>query len=80
MFRDKMQLSVTKALSLTKMQVMGEDVNPPSTISNSDSKYEVVHNFVYLRSSLSDSLPHDTELNRHIRKATTYMSRLTKRV
>lgn len=81
-FKAKMQPSVTKpkAISLKKMQVMGQDVNPPPSISNSDFKLEVVHNFVYLGSSLSDSLPHDTEINRRIRKATTYLSRLSKRV
>lgn len=62
-----MQPSVTKpkAISLKKMQVMGQDVNPPPSISNSDFKLEVVHNFVYLGSSLSDSLPRDTDKQAH---------------
>lgn len=50
-------------ISLKKMQVMGQDVNPLPSISISDCKLEVVHDFVYLGSSISDSLSFDTEVN-----------------
>lgn len=51
---------------------MGQDVNPPPSISISDYKLEVVHGFVFLGSF--------SELNRRIGKVIANMSRLKKRV
>ncbi|XP_069170405.1 uncharacterized protein [Procambarus clarkii] len=66
-------------ISLKKTQVMGQGVDSPPNISISDYKREVVHDFVYLGSTISDSLALDTELNKRIGKASTTMSRLTDR-
>ena len=55
--------------SLKKTQVMGQDY-----------VLEVVHDFVYLGSTISHSLCIDQELNKHIGKAATTKSRLTNRV
>jgi len=68
-------------ISIKKTQVMSQepaDDNPEITIG--DSKLEVVHDFVYLGSSIADSLVLETEINRRIGKAATTMSRLAKRV
>ena len=67
-------------ISLKKTQVMGQDVDSPPTISISDHELEVVHDFVYLGSTISDSLSLNSEISRRIGKAATSMSRLSKRV
>ena len=59
---------------------MGKDVDSPSSISISDHELDVVHDFVYLRSTISDSLALDMEINKRIGKAVTTMPSLTKRV
>ena len=51
--------------------VMGEDVNSPPSNTISDHKLEVVHDFVYLGSTISDTLSLDSELNTRIGKAAT---------
>ena len=66
--------------SLKKTQVMRQDVDTPPDIRISDHQLEVVHDFVYLGSTISDSLSLETELNKRIGKSATTMSRLTKRV
>ena len=66
-------------ISLKKTQVMGQDVDSPPTISISDHELEVVHDFVYLGSTISDSLSLNLEISRRIGKAATSMSRLSKR-
>ena len=67
-------------ISLKKTQVMGQGVPDPPEITISNHQLEVVHDFVNLGSTISDTLSLDTELNRRIGKASTTMSRLTKRV
>ena len=67
-------------ISLKKTQVMGQDVDSPPSISISDHELGVVHNFVHLGSTISDSFALDMEVNKHIGKAATTMSSLTKRV
>ena len=67
-------------ISLKKAQVMGEGISDPPKITISNDQLEVVHDFVYLGSTISDTLSLDTELNRRIGKVSTTMSRLTKRV
>ena len=59
---------------------MGHDVDSPPSISLSDYERDGVHDFVYLRSTISDSLALDMEINKRIGKAATTMSGLTKRV
>ena len=67
-------------ISLRKTQVMGQDVDSKPSISIFDHELDVVHDFVYLGSTISDSLSLDTELDKRIGRAATTMSRLTKRV
>ena len=66
-------------ISLKKTQVMGQDVDSPPAISINDLELDVIHDFVYLGSAISDTLSLDAELNRRIRKAATIMTRLTKK-
>ena len=67
-------------ISLKKTKVMGQDVDLPPSISILEYELDVVHDFVYLCSTISDSLSLDSELNKRIGKAATTMSRLSKRV
>lgn len=66
-------------ISFKKTQVMGQDVDSPPAISINGHKLDVVHDFVYLGSTISDTLTLDIEINRRIGKAATTLSRLTKR-
>ena len=66
--------------SLKKIQVMGQGVDSPPSITISTQELEVVHDFVYLGSTISDTLCLDVELDKGIGKAATMFSRLTKRV
>ena len=66
-------------ISLKKTQVMGQDTDSPSAISINDHELDVIHDFVYLGSAISDTLSLDAELNRRIGKAATTMTRLTKK-
>ena len=67
-------------IGLKKTQVMAQDVDSPPSISISNHELDVVHDLVYLGSTISDSLTLDMEINKCIRKAATTMSSLTKRV
>ena len=67
-------------ISLKKTQPMDQGISDPPEITISNHQLEVVHDFVYLGSTISDTLSLDTEHNRRIDKASTTMSRLTKRV
>ena len=64
-------------ISLKKTQVMGQD--SPPVISINDHELDVVHDFVYPGSAISDTLSLDAQLNRRIGKAATAMTRLTKK-
>ncbi|KAL8621446.1 hypothetical protein ACOMHN_048245 [Nucella lapillus] len=66
------------SISLKKTQVMGQDVDSPPAISINDHELDVIHDFVYLGSTISDSLSLDTELNRRIDKAATTMTKTDK--
>lgn len=67
-------------ISLKKTEVMAQDVDSPPNIKISNHQLEVVDSFVYLGSTISNSLSLDEELNKRIGKAATTMSRLAKRV
>ena len=67
-------------ISRKKTQVMGQGVDSPPSITISTQELEVVHDFVYLGSTISDTLSLDVELDKRIGKAATMFSRLTKRV
>ena len=66
-------------ISLKKTQVMGQDTDSPQVISISAHKLDVIHDFVYLGSTILDTLSLDVELNRRIGKAASTMTRLTKK-
>ena len=68
-----------RTINLKKTQVMGQDIDSPPAISISDHKLDVIHDFVYLGSAISDTLSLDAEHNRRIGKAATTMTRLTKK-
>ncbi|XP_069180854.1 uncharacterized protein [Procambarus clarkii] len=53
-------------VSLNKTQVMGQGVDSPPDIGIADSKLEVVYDFVYLGSTITDSFSLNTELNKCI--------------
>ena len=57
----------------------GQDINSPPAISINDCELDVIHDFVYLGSTISDTLSLDAELKRRIGKAATTMTRLTKK-
>ena len=66
-------------ISLKKTQVMGQDTDSPPAISTNDHEPDVIHDFVYLGSTISYTLSLDAELNRRIGKAVATMTRLTKK-
>ena len=67
-------------ISLAKTQVMGQDIMEIPSLFIHNYKLEVSHEFVYLGSSMTDSLFIDCELNKRIGKVALTLSRLTKRV
>ena len=50
--------------SLTKTQVMGQDVKETPSLFIHDYKLEVVHEFVYLGFTITDNFSLDNELNK----------------
>ena len=56
-------------ISLKKTQVMGQDTDSAPAISINDHELDVIHDFVYLGSAISDTLLLDAELNRRISKS-----------
>ena len=66
-------------ISLKKSQVMGQDTDSPPAISINDHELDVIYDFVYMGSAISDTLSFDSEFNRRIGKAATTMIRLTKK-
>ena len=67
-------------ISLKKTQVMAQGIDGQPHISLSNHALDVVHDFVYLGTTISDSLSLESELNKRIGKAATTMARLKKRV
>ena len=67
-------------ISLKKTNVVGQDVPTPPTIVIENYQLEVVHQFTYLGSTISDNLSLDVEINKRIGKAATTLGRLTLRV
>ena len=59
---------------------MGQDIKEIPSLFIHNYKLEVVHEFVYLRSTITDNLSIDTEFNKRIGKAAMTLSRLTKHV
>ena len=67
-------------ISLAKTQVIGQDIKEIPSLIIHNYKLEVVHEFVYLGSTITDNLSIDSELDKRIGKAAMILSRLTKRV
>jgi len=67
-------------ISLKKTNVMSQGTEQPPSITISNYELEVVQEFTYLGSTVTDTLSLDTELNRRIGRATSTLARLTKRV
>ena len=67
-------------ISLTKTQVMRQDNKEIPLLFIHNYILEVVHEFVYLGSTITDNLSIDSELNKRIGKNANTLSRLTKHV
>ena len=67
-------------ISLKKTNVLGQDVDTPPVTTIDNYQLEVVHEFTYLGSTITDNLSLDAELNKRIGKAATTLGRLATRV
>ena len=67
-------------ISQKKTQVMGQATPAPPCHTVSGEELEVVHQFQYQGSTTTDTLSLDVELSKHIGKALTTLSKLTKSV
>ena len=67
-------------ISLKKTNILAQDTEVPPHITIEDQPLDVVHQFTYLGSTITDNLSLDAELDKRIGKATSTMARLTNRV
>ena len=67
-------------ISLKKTNVLGQDTKELPAITIGDYELDVVEQFTYLGSNITDNLSLDTEIDKRIGKATTTLARLTSRV
>ena len=67
-------------ISLAKTQIMERDIKEIPSLFIHNYKLEVVHEFVYLGSTITVNLSSDSEFNKRIWKAAMTLSRLTKLV
>ena len=67
-------------INLKKTQVIGQGLDSSPSITISTQELEVVHDFVYLDSTISDTLSLVVKLDKRIGKVATMFSRLTKGV
>jgi len=67
-------------ISIKKTNIMAQGTRTEPEISICDSRLDVVKDFTYLGSTMSDDLSLDKELNRRIGRACTTFARLTERV
>ena len=67
-------------ISIKKTNVLAQETDLPPSIRINNQELDVVHQFTYLGSTITDNLSLDTELDRRIGKATSTMARLTSRV
>ena len=67
-------------ISLKKTNVLGQDIPAPPVITIDDYQLEVIHQFMYLGSTITDKLSLDPEINTRIGKAATTLPHLTSRV
>lgn len=67
-------------ISLKKTNVLSQDTSTAPAIAIDDYQLDVVHQFTYLGSTITDNLSLDVELDKRIGKATSTLARLSKRV
>ncbi|KAI0236502.1 hypothetical protein LSAT2_012947 [Lamellibrachia satsuma] len=67
-------------ISLKKTNVIARDSSQVPIVEINDYTLEVVEDFTYLGSSISNNLSLDTDINRRIGKAACTMAKVTKRV
>ena len=67
-------------ISLKKTNVLGQDIPAPPVITINDYELEVIHQFTYLGSTITNNLSFDPEIDKRIRKAATTLTCLTSRV
>jgi hypothetical protein len=67
-------------ISLKKTEVMGQNVDKPPKITISNYVLEVIHQFTYLGTTITDNFSLEAEINRRIGRASTIFARLTRRV
>ena len=67
-------------ISLKKTNVLGQDTPAPPVIIIDNYELDVVHQFTYLGSTITDNLSLDIEIDKRIGKAATTLARLTSRV
>ena len=67
-------------ISLTKMNVLGQDTEAPPVITIDDYELDDVCLFTYPGSTTTDNLSLDAEINKRIGKAASTLARLTARV
>ena len=60
-------------MNLKKTNVLGQDVDTPPIITIDNNELDVVHQFTYLSSTISDNLSLDAEINHRIGKAATML-------
>jgi len=63
-------------ISLKKTNVLGQDMDTPPVITIANYQLDVVHEFTYLGSTITDNLSLDAKLNKCISKAATTLGRL----
>ena len=68
------------AISPKKINVLGQDTLELPAITIDDYELDVVEQFTYLGSTITDDLSLDTEIDKRIGKAATTLARLTSRV
>ena len=67
-------------ISLKKTNVLDQDILAPLVITIDNYELKVVHQFMYLGSTITDNLSLDPEINKRIRKTATTLTCLTSRV
>ena len=65
-------------ISLKKTNVIARDASQVRSVKINDYTLEVVEDFTYIGSNISNNLSLDTEINRRIGKAACTMAKLTK--
>ena len=67
-------------ISLKKTNVLGQDIPASPVITIDDYELKVIHQFMYLGSTITNNLFLDAEMDKRIGKAATTLARLTPRV